>query len=102
MEIASKFRLGQDVRLVISEVKTEFRTGNKFQKLKEHEGRELANIVFAKRGSELLEYRVGRAHAGDPRPAGSRRIVLLFQHASSKLCAFSARLSVATHLHREM
>ena len=85
MNGVTKFSLGQDVSIAIAEAKNKFKAGL----LQRYKGHELLNSTAGRRGAYFLEHRVGHAHPGDNREAGSRRLVLLIQASRIKEMYFS-------------
>jgi guanyl-specific ribonuclease Sa len=70
-QMLSNDRLPQDVRVALIGLKNDLRAGTRLETFWNREG--VLPPVAA--GQVYYEYQVGQAHAGDPRPRGSRRLV---------------------------
>lgn len=73
MREVPKHYLGLDVQEAISKAKETFKAAP--WTLKRFDGRELNEPLAKQAGAYFFECRVDYAHAGDPRRAGSRRLV---------------------------
>jgi len=72
-EMLSNERLPPDVRVALIQFKNQIRTG---ANLTPYENRD-SGLPAAAAGQAYIEFQVGQARPGDPRPRGKRRLVAL-------------------------